>query len=675
MEQKRCMGCMQLKSGPVCEHCGYDEKTPTPRHHLPAGTVLNNQYLVGRALGQGGFGITYLGWDLNLETPVAIKEYFPSGYVHRDSTHSLEVVGNQQLNAQFLNGREYFLREAKSLARLADVPEIVHIRTYFQANGTAYIVMEYVRGIPLNQYVVNKGYRLSVPETLAILKPVMEALAKVHDENLIHRDISPDNIMLLPNGQVKLLDFGAARNSENADPSKELPRSTQAVAKHGFAPIEQYQSRGALGPWTDVYALCATFFYCVAGSAPTAATDRMVYRNNMDWENLAPELTAKQVDALNRGMALLPKERTSSVRELYAQLFNQELPLPKSASGMNPPSPSYLKPKMDNYPATAPVKSASGTTDYPKTVPVAPNGGTGAYPKTAPATAPTAEKDYPSTVPVTGGGIGQTERMPSGPKDGNSAASDTGNKKTDKKGLAVAAVVLTALAVVAFFFLHIWSDPTCTRGSTCILCGKEGTEPALGHDWAEATCLEAAVCLNCGETKGEALGHNWKPATCEEPETCTNCGETVGTVSGHDWAEATYTSPETCRICGETRGNVKGWIGTVDGTWERFYSAGYSSWCWVLEEPIENCKSYTMTITITDVSYGNVEGPWLAFRRDAAGNWVNMGTFELVGDTISITYEFDTPTAVCAVAAVIYGGRSCSFSKSLSVSDVVVFED
>ena len=325
MEQKRCHACMQIVSGAVCEHCGYNMNTPSPRHHLAAGTVLNGQYYIGRALGQGGFGITYFAWDLNLDTPVAIKEYYPAGYVHRDNLQSQEVVGNQQTNHLFQNGKEYFLREAKSLAKLATVPEIVHIRTYFQANGTAYIVMEYITGMPLHKYVMNRGYRISVGETLSILKPVMEALARVHDANLIHRDISPDNIMLMPNGKVKLLDFGAARSSENADPSKALPKSTQAVAKHGYTPVEQYQTRGALGPWTDVYALCATFFFCITGSSPTSAMDRMVYQQNFDWANLAPELNAYQVATLNRGLALNPKDRIGSVRELFRGLYGLEM--------------------------------------------------------------------------------------------------------------------------------------------------------------------------------------------------------------------------------------------------------------------------------------------------------------------------------------------------------------
>ena len=666
MAQKRCNACMQMKNNVVCEHCGFDERTPTPRHQLPAGIVLNNQFRIGRALGQGGFGITYMGWDLHLDTPVAIKEYFPAGYVHRDCSVSMEVIGNQQMNRAFDNGKAYFIREAKSLARLSNVPEIVHIKSFFQANGTAYIVMEYVKGITLKQYVVQNGYRLSVPQTLSILKPVMEALAKVHDAGLIHRDISPDNIMLLPGGKVKLLDFGAARDTGTEDPGKELPRSTQAVVKNGFAPAEQYQRRGALGTWTDVYALCATAFYCVAGSAPAAAMDRMVYKQELDWANLAPELTMQQRDALNRGLALLPKERTKTVRELYAQLMGRTMP-----SGQSPAAGGYVQSAnqqaVKDYPVTTPMNAVS---DYPATTPM---NAVGTYPATTPMNA---VDPYPVTEPSSGDAGKTVAIEPMNPETTTVPEKAKKPKKPVNKAVAaVAAILVVAAAVACFFTVHIWSEPTCTEGAKCILCGKAGEGEAIGHDWQAATCLEPAVCTNCGETEGEALGHNWVAATCEVPEHCTNCGETVGTVSGHNWVEATYETPKTCTICGETSGNTKGWIGRVYGKWEKFYRKNVYSDCYVLNEPLKTCKTFTLNITINSVSYGSVEGKWEAFCRNAAGEWLNLGYFELKGDKATFTYNFESPAEVYAVAAVPANVGACSYNWSLSVTDVVVYED
>ena len=728
MEPKRCHACMKIVSGPVCEHCGYQMNTPAPRHHLAPGTVLNGQYYIGRALGQGGFGITYFGWDLNLDTPVAIKEYFPTGYVHRDNTQSQEVVGNQQTSNLFQNGKEYFLREAKSLAKLATVPEIVHIRTYFQANGTAYIVMEYITGMPLHKYVMNRGYRISTNEALAILKPVMEALARVHDANLIHRDISPDNIMLMPNGKVKLLDFGAARSSENADPSKALPKSTQAVAKHGYTPVEQYQTRGALGPWTDVYALCATFFFCITGSSPTPAMDRMVYQQNFDWANLAPELNSYQVATLNKGLALAPKDRIGSVRELYRGLYGREM-FSDAGQSANPPQPAQnaypkttpVAPQGGNaYPATTPVNPKGGNA-VPTTVPVNPKGGN-AVPATVPVN-PKADKVYPATAPVTpkAGTNSYPATAPVTPKESSNAQSasapkaenpvpektapaapqkvsstempgqkgktDSGNQKEKASSkpdevirkskaplIIVAAIALIAL-VVCFFTVHIWKDADCTHGERCALCGKAGEDPALGHDFSKATCTEDGICSRCGEVAEEATGHDWQPANCANPETCSRCGAKEGRALGHDWMDATYDAPQTCRVCQETNGHVKGWVGTPEGDWEAFYTSTSSSWAWVLKEPVENCKRYTMNLIITDVTYGEVTGTWMAYRKLENGTWAQIGTFELEGDTASIVYEFDEPTTLYGVAAVIHGGRYCSFTKEMNVSDVVVFVD
>lgn len=322
MEEKRCLGCMKKKTQPVCEHCGYDEANANASHQLPAGTVLQEQYLVGRVLGQGGFGITYMGWDLYLDIPVAIKEYYPNGTVMREAAVSMSVSNcTNDEGARFNNNKERFLREAKSLARFSQVPEIVQIKNFFLANNTAYIVMEYVEGITLKQYVKDKGGKLSVEETLSILGPVMETLCKVHKAGLVHRDISPDNIMMLPGGGAKLLDFGAVRDVGAATVNKELTKSTEAILKQGYAPIEQYLNRGALGAWTDVYALCATIYYCLTGEVPQSAPERMLEGESIDWEALIPELSREQVAALDHGMQIRAENRTPSMDQLHTELF------------------------------------------------------------------------------------------------------------------------------------------------------------------------------------------------------------------------------------------------------------------------------------------------------------------------------------------------------------------
>ena len=383
MEHKRCFGCMQIHSqSPVCEHCGYNENVPNLPHQLPTGVMLQNRYLIGKALGQGGFGITYLGWDMDLEIPVAIKEYFPNGLVNREGTQTQQVScyeGNS--TSLFQNNRDRFLREARVLARLSNIPEIVHILNLFLANNTAYIVMEYIQGIDLKRYLKIRGGKLTPEETFAILRPIMMSLTKVHEAGLVHRDISPDNIMILPSGQTKLLDFGAAREVENPEVDKELPLSTEAILKHGFAPIEQYQRRGGLGPWTDVYALCATIFYCLTGSVPPDAPERVMEDLDIPW-NTIPGLMPRQVQALEKGMAIRAKDRIRSVEEFYQALFVQasyvptaapsrpEEPAPfTSAPQEKNPYPNYTVPLQDG---TAPAVSApiSGAPKLAKKLPV-----------------------------------------------------------------------------------------------------------------------------------------------------------------------------------------------------------------------------------------------------------------------------------------------------------------
>ena len=321
MSERRCYGCMQIIDGDFCPHCGWLKEKNNEPHQLPVGTVLRDQYVVGRVLGQGGFGITYLGWDRHLESAVCIKEYFPNHAVSRDCTVSTRVhCHTEQGAAVYRASKERFLREGKILAQFRDIPEIVSIYGFFEENDTVYIVMEYIKGMDLAHYVYHKGGRITADETFRILKPVMEALAQVHRAELVHRDIAPDNIMLHPRGGAKLLDFGAARMVENADVDRGLDRSTEAIVKHGFAPMEQYQTRGNLGPWTDVYAMCATVYYCLTGRIPPEATTRMMGEADFGWGDV-PGLTQRQRFALEKGMAILPKERYASMDELLDGLF------------------------------------------------------------------------------------------------------------------------------------------------------------------------------------------------------------------------------------------------------------------------------------------------------------------------------------------------------------------
>lgn len=329
MEKHFCPYCMTpVKEGEPCAACGLTSGTYSPSpHHLPPGTILVDRYLVGRVLGEGGFGITYIGCDLRLELKVAIKEYFPSDKVTRHAQASLEVSNyTGALAGNYEQGKEKYLQEARTMARMNKQGEIVSVRDFFEANNTAYIVMEYVEGTTFKELVVQKGGRIPAGEFLHMIEPLFSALSVMHETGLIHRDISPDNLML-ENGCVRLLDFGCARESTHGT-------ETMTIAlKHGYAPIEQYQHKGQ-GPWTDVYGLCATMYYCLTGKVPQQSLDRLCEDELILPRKLGVDLTENQERALLYGMGIRPRRRYQSIQELYAALYTG-VPAPKIEVGQS----------------------------------------------------------------------------------------------------------------------------------------------------------------------------------------------------------------------------------------------------------------------------------------------------------------------------------------------------
>ena len=264
-----CPGCMS-KTAPMdgkCPVCGRDVNMKNAPHQLPVNTILYGRYIVGRVLGAGGFGITYIGYDLKLDGRVAIKEYYPSGAANRSISLTVYPTTTEKGNP-FETGKERFLKEARALSEFVGDSSIVTLRDYFEENGTAYIVMEYLEGEDLSHYAAKHG-KFTFDEALDLLEPAMLALDKIHKKGLIHRDISPSNLMVLNDGRIKVLDFGAARlQSVNGE------LSLSVMLKPGYAPIEQYSTHGEQGPWTDVYAMSATFYRLITGKTPPSATDR-----------------------------------------------------------------------------------------------------------------------------------------------------------------------------------------------------------------------------------------------------------------------------------------------------------------------------------------------------------------------------------------------------------------
>ena len=234
---------------------------------LPQGTRIGD-FEFHRVLGHGGFGITYLGWNHALDIPAAIKEYLPADLATRERDLSV-VPQSSQAAADFQWGLDRFIDEARILARFQH-QNIVRVHHFFQANRTAYIVMEYAEGETLSAYLNRKGV-LTEAELKAILHPILNGLEEVHRADFLHRDIKPGNIIIRDEDDSPvLLDFGAARLAIGAK-----SRSVTSIVTPGYAPIEQYESRGNQGPWTDIYALGCVCYRALTGDVPVPAMDRV----------------------------------------------------------------------------------------------------------------------------------------------------------------------------------------------------------------------------------------------------------------------------------------------------------------------------------------------------------------------------------------------------------------
>lgn len=324
MNINRCVNCMEDMenvSDTICPRCHFDNaraaEAQSP-YAMRQNSILHGRYLIGNVLGQGGFGITYIAFDLVLSIKVAIKEYFPMGIAMRDpgSSNTLLWHSTQVNTEQRQSGQESFLKEARRIAKIDQIPSIVRVRDTFFDNDTAYIVMDFVEGITLKDKLL-KGGSISFSECMRYLAPMMEGLAQVHKAGIIHRDISPDNIIIQANGSVKLLDLGAAKD---IDISTGQGQQSQLVAKKGFSPLEQYTEAGRIGPWTDVYALCATIYYSVTGKMVPNALDRIGNEEIPFPEGMKEPLAAHVRATLQAGLALEAGRRIQSVEELLTRL-------------------------------------------------------------------------------------------------------------------------------------------------------------------------------------------------------------------------------------------------------------------------------------------------------------------------------------------------------------------
>ena len=278
---------------------------------LAAGTIVYGVYVIESVLGEGGFGVTYLALKKDTGQTVALKEYYPLAYGSR-KPGSCEIEPVSGKEAEYDHGRERFVREASVLHEFCYLDGIVKVWDCFETNGTAYIIMDYIDGITLKEYVSCHG-GMGYDEWMEMLSPILKSLITLHKHGVIHRDISPDNLMIGMDNQLYLIDFGAAKEIEYG-------KTTTVLLKVGYAPPEQYLHDGEMGAWTDVYAICATIYTALCGKAPIDAVARLQGKPLIPLEDQGVMLEAWQWNAIQKGMRIRAAERFQNVEELYEAL-------------------------------------------------------------------------------------------------------------------------------------------------------------------------------------------------------------------------------------------------------------------------------------------------------------------------------------------------------------------
>ena len=321
--QVRCNYCFELYDDvyEVCPSCGYVRGNPAREpYYIYPGMMLNNRYIVGQVLGAGGFGITYKVWDTRLETVLAIKEYYPGGMVNRAPGTKDVILFTRNRMAEYNHGLIRFLDEAKSMARFSSHKNIINVFEYFEENDTAYIVMEYLDGVTLSSFL--RINTMDLNTSLDLISQVCAALKDIHSAGIVHRDVSPDNIFICTNNNIKLIDFGAARFYPDED------RQMTIILKPGFAPPEQYESVNLQGPWTDIYALGSTLYLMVTGVKPEESTNRRIDDTLYAPAQINSEIPEYISNTIMKAMAIDKHLRFHNIAEFEKALNNERKVLP-----------------------------------------------------------------------------------------------------------------------------------------------------------------------------------------------------------------------------------------------------------------------------------------------------------------------------------------------------------
>lgn len=333
---KQCLNCFQLFRDEffVCPHCGqiYDH-TPLEPIHLSPGTCLADRYLVGYRIGSGGFGIVYKAWDLKLEVPVAIKEFF----VPRLMTRAVgidEIIVTKKAEAEFQYRKKRFLAEARNMAKFGSHRSITNVLEFFEANNTAYIVMELLEGKTLGQYMAENNSPLDTELAIKITNEVCSALISMHESGIIHRDVAPDNIYMCnckETGElkIKLMDLGAAKLADGTDEAVDI------ILKPGYSPVEQYENGGNVGPWTDIYALGATLYAMLTGVKPDESTNRKIQDEILPPHQLNPQIDDNLSNAIMKAIAVDQHMRFRSIQDFLKAVNGEKKVIPLAKERRN----------------------------------------------------------------------------------------------------------------------------------------------------------------------------------------------------------------------------------------------------------------------------------------------------------------------------------------------------
>lgn len=329
---KLCMGCMRQieEQLSTCPYCGFNETTLRQEsYYLDPGTIVGGKYILGRVLSYGGHTVSYLGMDAEINRKVIVKEYLPSDFSTRSEGEKEITIYSGDGQIQFDRGLTNFINEASSIQRLHNTEGIAQIYDCVPENDTGYVISEYVEGQTLKE-VLDSGTKYSVKEAKAFIIKILRGLSQVHKSNTIHCDISPETIMITNSGDIKLLDFGATRYVTTAN-----SKSLSIILKRGYAPEEQYRSRGVRGPWTDVYALGAVMYRMITGIVPQESVERVLDDQLKEPSKLGISIPDNTENALMNALNVYQEERTPSAEAFLKELNSGEVKRVKTKKRTN----------------------------------------------------------------------------------------------------------------------------------------------------------------------------------------------------------------------------------------------------------------------------------------------------------------------------------------------------